>query len=234
MISYIIIDDEPIAHRIIEGYCQELSHMKKIGNFFNAMEAMEVLNQKKADLVFLDIKMPNMSGFELLRTITHPPKVIVTTAFKKHALEGYELDIVDYLLKPFSFERFVKAVNKVQLIQNNVTTESNSLVERIAIKGDKIQHIVDLDDILYIEAYGNYCKVHVKDKTIVTPEKISTFEALLDETLFMRVHKSFIVAKNKIQSLQVNRISIGETKIPIGQTYRLAVTQWVDKNLGLV
>ena len=233
MISYIIIDDEPIAHRIIEAYCRDLRHVKKVGNCYHAMDAVDLLHKVQVDLAFLDIKMPNMSGFELLKTLSHPPKIIVTTAFKDYALEGYELEVVDYLLKPFSFERFVKAINKVQ-VRESVTSASPSPSDRrIAIKGDKMQHVVDLDAIQFIEAYGNYCKVHVLDQTIITPEKISSMEELLDHALFMRVHKSYIVSLRKIQTLKGNRIRINDVEIPVGQTYRRSVTQWIDKNLGL-
>ncbi|MCR9249359.1 MAG: LytTR family DNA-binding domain-containing protein [bacterium] len=222
MINYVIIDDEPIAHRIIEGYCDELNHLNKVGNCYNAMEAMGKLHQESVDLIFLDIKMPNMSGLEFLKTLTHQPKVIITTAYKEHALEGYELNVVDYLLKPFSFDRFVKAINKIQP-PSSILQNTDEHAKRLTIKGDKEQHFVDPDSIQYIEAFGNYCKVFLADRIITTLEKISTFEKLLGSSNFIRVHKSFLVSKNKIQSIKGNRISLGESEIPIGQTYRQIV-----------
>ncbi|OJJ17016.1 DNA-binding response regulator [marine bacterium AO1-C] len=224
--KYCIIDDEPIAHRIIEGYCAELPHLHKAGNAYNAFEASEIITQQKVDLVFLDINMPKMTGFEWLKTLAQPPKIIVTTAYKEYALEGYELDIVDYLLKPFSFARFLKAVNKVGDTAKEKTSASvpanNSHEEnkRFFLKGDKKHHQIHIDDILFIEAYGNYTKVFLAEQMIISHEKISSFEELLPASGFLRVHKSFIVATDKIKMIEGNRIMIGEHQVPIGQTYR--------------
>ena len=225
MTHYLIIDDEPIAHRIIEKYCDNLPHLKKSGNCFNAFEAMQFLNQEQVDLLFLDINMPKLSGFDFLKTLTHPPKIIVTTAYKEFALEGYELNISDYLLKPFSFERFVKAINKTitnnqQEINNNIpVNQTEKIPESFFLKGDKKHHQIHFNNILFIEAYGHYCKVYLKDKIILSNEKISSLEKSLPDT-FIRTHKSFIVSKSKIEQIQGNRILIKEHKIPIGQTYK--------------
>lgn len=225
MTHYLIIDDEPIAHRIIEKYCDNLPHLKKSGNCFNAFEAMQFLNQEQVDLLFLDINMPKLSGFDFLKTLTHPPKIIVTTAYKEFALEGYELNISDYLLKPFSFERFVKAINKTitnnqQEINNNIpVNQTEKIPESFFLKGDKKHHQIHFNNILFIEAYGHYCKVYLKDKIILSNEKISSLEKSLPDT-FIRTHKSFIVSKSKIEQIEGNRILIKENKIPIGQTYK--------------
>ena len=228
MTHYLIIDDEPIAHRIIEKYCDNLPYLKKIGNCYNAFEAMQFLNEQKVDLLFLDINMPKLSGFDFIKTISNPPKIIVTTAYKEFALEGYELNISDYLLKPFSFERFVKSINKTI----NATTSSSEIVSKTSIenikpetnsfflKGNKKHHQVHFEDVLYIEAYGHYTKVYLKDQMILSHQKISSFEDFLPETAFIRTHKSFMVAKNKIQQIEGNRIIINEHKIPVGQTYK--------------
>lgn len=227
MTHYLIIDDEPIAHRIIEKYCDNLPHLKKSGNCFNAFEAMQFLNQEQVDLVFLDINMPKLSGFDFLKTLTNPPKIIVTTAYKEFALEGYALNISDYLLKPFSFERFVKAINKTitntnhqqEIKSTTAVHQIENQAESIFLKSDKKHHQVYFNDILFIEAYGHYTKVYLKDKMILSNEKISSFEELLPNS-FIRTHKSFIVSKGKIQQIEVNRILINEHKIPIGQTYK--------------
>ncbi|MDO6813784.1 LytR/AlgR family response regulator transcription factor [Tenacibaculum soleae] len=225
MTHYLIIDDEPIAHRIIEKYCDNLPHLKKSGNCFNAFEALQFLNQEQVDLLFLDINMPKLSGFDFLKTLTNPPKIIVTTAYKEFALEGYELNISDYLLKPFSFERFVKAINKTitnnqQEINNNIpVNQTEKIPESFFLKGDKKHHQIHFNNILFIEAYGHYCKVYLKDKIILSNEKISSLEKSLPDT-FIRTHKSFIVSKSKIEQIEGNRILIKEHKIPIGQTYK--------------
>ncbi len=229
MTHYLIIDDEPIAHRIIEKYCEILPHLEKSGNCYNAFEAMQFLNEHKVDLLFLDINMPKLSGFDFLKTLSNPPKIIVTTAYKEFALEGYELNISDYLLKPFSFERFIKSINKT--ITNTLNTQETISMKPLPetnsffLKGDKKHHQVHFDDVVYIEAYGHYTKVYLKEEMILSHEKISTFENFLPETAFIRTHKSFIVAKNKIQQIEGNRIIISEHKIPIGQTYKNTVNK---------
>jgi len=227
MIHYLIIDDEPIAHRIIEKYCENLPHLEKKGNSYNAFEAMQFLNENAIDLLFLDINMPKLSGFDFLKTISNPPKIIVTTAYKEFALEGYELNISDYLLKPFSFERFMKAINKTidtsenkRSISTLSTVETETSTNSFFLKGDKKHHQIHFDDLLFIEAYGHYTKVYLKDDMIVSNQKISDFDNLLPKPNFIRTHKSFIVAKNKIVHIEGNRILINDYKIPIGQTYK--------------
>ena len=231
MTKYCIIDDEPIAHRIIEGYCQNLPYLQKIGNCYNAFEAMELLNQTSVDLIFLDINMPKLSGFDLLKTMQKQPLTIVTSAHKEFALEGYELNISDYLLKPFSFARFLKAINKT--IGIKVPKETPSLVEKNSthffLKGDKKIHQIHLEDVLFIEAYGNYTKIYLSEEMILSHEKISSLEKLLPATDFLRVHKSFIIATKKIKLIEGNRISIGEHLIPIGQTYKSNLMKRIQK-----
>ena len=223
MIHYLIIDDEPIAHRIIEKYCSNLPHLEKKGNCYNAFEAMQFLNENEVNLLFLDINMPKLSGFDFLKTISNPPKIIVTTAYKEFALEGYELNISDYLLKPFSFERFAKAVNKTianTTVAKTVIKDDTSKSKSFFLKGDKKYHQVHFDDILFIEAYGHYTKVYLENEMIISHGKISSLNEFLPESSFIRTHKSFIVAKNKIKQIEGNRILIDEHKIPIGQTYK--------------
>ncbi len=228
-IKYLVVDDEPIAHRIIEGYCKDLPHLELAGHCYNAFEAMQFLNQHHVDLMFLDINMPKLKGFEFLKTLQNPPKVVVTTAYKEFALEGYELNVADYLLKPFSFERFVAAVNKAithpQINTFSVTTDPDPKDKRLFLKGDKKYHQVALSDILYIEAYGNYTKVHLSKEMIITHEKVSSYEDMLPSENFIRVHKSFIVAVDKINLIEGNQIKIEDHSIPIGQTYRINVNK---------
>lgn len=219
--NYCIIDDEPIAHRIIEGYCQNLPYLQKVGNCYDVFEAMQFMSNNKVDLIFLDINMPKLSGFDLLKTMQQFPKVIVTSAHKEFALEGYELNISDYLLKPFSLERFLKAMNKV--LDNKAPTLTPSSDKKggsFFLKGDKKLHQIHMDDILFVEAYGNYAKVFLAEEVILSHEKISALETILPETKFLRVHKSFIVATNKIEIIEGNRITIKEHYVPVGQTYK--------------
>jgi len=222
MTKYCIIDDEPIAHRIIEGYCENLPHLQKIGNCYDAFEAMKLLNNISVDLIFLDINMPRLTGFELLKTLINPPKVIVTSAHKEFALEGYDLNISDYLLKPFTFQRFIQAVNKAvdKNRPNPIKSSSDNESLRFFLKGDKKHHQIHSDDILYIEAYGNYSKVYLREEMITSHEKISSLEGFLPKDNFLRVHKSFIVSSDKINLIEGNRIKIGAHMIPIGLTYK--------------
>ena len=230
MLKYIIIDDEPLAHEIIEEFCSMLPHLQLEKNCYNAMEAMQFLNENRVDFMFLDINMPKLRGLDFLKTLTKPPKTIITTAYKEHALEGFELNVVDYILKPFSFNRLVKAVNKVSDAQTTKTiikevSDASDNATRFFVKGDKKHHQIDLNDLLYIEAYGNYTKLFLKGEMIVSHEKISHYEDLLDDSNFLRVHKSFIVAIDKIKFIEGNRILINEHKIPIGQTYKNEVNK---------
>ena len=229
MLKYIIIDDEPLAHEIIEEFCSMLPHLQLEKNCYNAMEAMQFLNENIVDFMFLDINMPKLRGLDFLKTLTKPPKTIITTAYKEYALEGFELNVVDYILKPFSFDRLVKAVNKVSETQTTKTIIKESPNEVVAtrffIKGNKKHHQIDLNDLLYIEAHGNYTKLYLKDEMIVSHEKISHYEDLLNASNFLRVHKSFIVAINKIKFIEGNRILINEHKIPIGQTYKSSINK---------
>ncbi len=226
MLKYIIIDDEPLAHEIIEEFCSMLPHLQLEKHCYNAMEAMQFLNENTVDFMFLDINMPKLKGLDFLKTLTNPPKTIITTAYKEHAIEGFELNVVDYILKPFSFDRLVTAVNKVsntiqtpKSVREDVSTSETS-PKQFFVKGDKKQHQIDINNLLYIEAYGNYTKLYLKDDMIVSHEKISYYETLLEASNFLRVHKSFLVSISKIKFIEGNRIIIDDHKIPIGQTYK--------------
>lgn len=221
MIKYIIVDDEPIAHDIIKGYCDALPNLTFVQHCYDAIEAMECLRNNKVDLIFLDLNMPKLKGFEFLKALQNPPKIIVTTAYQEFALEGYELNIVDYLLKPFSFDRFIKAVNKITIKEQtnkplNISKEEQSLF----LKSNKKRIQVKLNNILFVEAVGNYINVVTKDNEIQVRDKISEILTLLPNKEFFQVHKSFIVAKTHINEIEGNRILIKDFKIPIGKVYK--------------
>lgn len=228
MIKYLIIDDEYIAHDIIEGYCNRLPNMELMKHCYDAFEAMDYLYHNSVDLIFLDLNMPQLKGFDFLKTLNQPPKVIVTTAYQEYALEGYELNIVDYLLKPFSFERFMKAVNKafINPISRPVsTTQKKSNKDRIFLRSDKKHFQVEIAQIQYIEALGNYVKVVTSSEAITFRAKISELLARLPAQDFMQVHKSFAVAIQHIKKIEGNRIFIEEHIIPIGKVYKNNVNQ---------
>ncbi len=227
MRKYLIIDDEHIAHEIIKEYCDLIPDLQLAKHCYDAMEALEYLRNNAVDLIFLDLNMPKLKGFDFLRSLSKKPKVIVTTAYKEHALEGYELEIVDYLLKPFSFERFLKAVNKaLQSEQSSVpavNVEEKINSEFIFLYSDKKYVQVKLDEIIYIKAAGNYSKIVQKDDQLLVRAKISDMMDKLDNDRFIRVHKSYIVSKQKILSVEGNRISVANNHIPIGKFYKSQV-----------
>lgn len=227
MISCLIVDDEPLAHELVTNFCGRLPHLEVKAQCYDALQALEWLSSNQADLMFLDLNMPGLKGFDFLRTLQHPPKVIVTTAYKEHALEGFELAVEDYLVKPFSFERFVKAVNRAAASIQKLNPaevkpaepETGSTVHRFFVKGEKEYHQVNTSGILYVEAKGNYAALYLEGEELIVHEKISDLEELLPAPDFMRVHRSFIVAVHRISSIQGNTITIGQHEVPIGQTY---------------
>lgn len=230
MINYLIIDDEYLAHEVIKDYCDMLPNMQLQKNCYNALEAIEYLSENSIDLIFLDLNMPKLKGFEFLKTLASPPKVIVTTAYSEYALEGYELNVVDYLLKPFSFERFLKAVNKAigGKASSSQTSVSPTIDERpstIFLRENKKYVQVVIDDIQYIESSGNYIKVVVGKETITVRDKISGLLEILPVNEFIQVHKSFAIAIKHIKSVQGNRIFLDEHIIPIGKVYKMNMNE---------
>ncbi len=232
MLKFIIIDDEPLAHEIIEEFCAMMPHLELVGNCYSAMEAMQFLSKSQVDFMFLDINMPKLSGLDFIRTLPNSPEVIITSAYKEYALDGYELGVVDYLLKPIPFDRLVKAINKLGKKQQSsvlIQDEGFPVNGSIFVKSDKKHHQIKLTNMLFIEAYGNYTKLYVKDEMIVSHEKIAFYEEQFKNRGFLRVHKSFIVAIEKINQIEGNRIKIQEHQIPIGQTYKSVVNKLITK-----
>lgn len=223
MIKYLIVDDEYIAHDIIKGYCARLQDMQLVKSCYDALEAFEYLNSNKVDLIFLDLNMPVLKGFEFLRTLKNPPKVIVTTAYQEFAIEGYELNIADYLLKPFSFERFLKAINKSfgnATITDSASTQTSTDASRIFIQSNKKHIQLNTDHLLYIEATGNYTRLVTASEVITIRAKFSDVLRQLPKSGFIQVHKSFAVAPKHIRSIEGNIITIAEYFVPIGKMYR--------------
>lgn len=232
--NYLIIDDEPLAHRVIEKFAQELPTLQKAGNAYDAFEGFACLNSTKVALIFLDINMPKLKGLDFLRTLANPPIVIITSAYREYALEGFELNVCDYLLKPFSFERFLAAVNKALSLRKveHLTIKSSEPIhlpsaEKIFIKGDRKYHQIALSDICYLESYGSYVKIYLADQMILTHETTSHFEKILPKSTFLRVHKSYIIAIPKIETVEGNRLKIRDKLIPIGNFYKKEVQRLI-------
>jgi DNA-binding LytR/AlgR family response regulator len=225
-LNCLIVDDEELARRLVRSYCERLPYLRVIAEAAHPLAAMDLLRKESVDLLFLDIQMPNMTGLDFLRTLRQPPAVILTTAYSEYALEGYELDVVDYLLKPFSFERFVAAVNKARdyRFPDNPGSRAPSQIEATyqLVRADRKTYRIPHADILYIESMREYVAYHTaKGRTL----SLGSLKQLEDELpdQFLRVHKSFIVATDRVEALEGNQLRIGQALIPIGGSYREAV-----------
>ena len=234
-IKCLIVDDEPPAREVLKRYIEEIPTLEMVGDCGNAIQAVAVLQQKVIDLIFLDIRMPQLNGTDFLKTLKNPPKIIFTTAYSEYALEGYELDIVDYLLKPVRFDRFLKAVNKAfpapdyrQSPNQPILADEKKNESFIYFRADRKMIKVLLSDILYIESMKDYVKVITRDNSIITKQSISSVETMLPEKSFIRTHRSFIVSVNKIKSFTNEIIEIGQAEIPIGKLYRNNVIKHLE------
>ncbi|RFM33411.1 LytR/AlgR family response regulator transcription factor [Chitinophaga silvisoli] len=220
-IRCLIIDDETLAHDVIESYIKEFPLIELVRKCNNAIEALEALQQEgNIQLLFLDIKMPGLSGINLLKSLPKAPDIIFTTAYPQHAVEGFELNAVDYLLKPFSFERFLLAVNKVR---HKIELESRSAAAQgyFTVKADKRIHKLNFEDVTYMNSIGDYLKIFLKNgKVIITGETLKSIEESLPSNLFLRIHKSYIVAVSSILYIEGNQLVIAGASLPIGLKYK--------------
>lgn len=230
-IKCLVVDDEPPAREILKQHIGGVDALELAGTCANAVDAISFLRDHPVDLIFLDIQMPQLLGTNFIRTLKSPPKVIFTTAFRKYALEGFELDAVDYLLKPISFERFLKGINKVMQINfasDHSTSPSNENHKEVAnsflyFRTDRKMVKVFFNDILFIEALKDYIKIVTNGRTIVTKYVLTTLAELLPADEFLRIHKSYIVAITKIESFNADSIQIAKHELPIGRLYKYDV-----------
>ncbi|MDP4207377.1 MAG: response regulator transcription factor [Bacteroidota bacterium] len=241
-ISCIAIDDEPLALDIIREYTTKIPYLNLMATFDNAIESIDFLKSNTVDLLFLDIQMDELTGIQLLNILKTKPLVIFTTAYDSYAVQGYELDAVDYLLKPISFERFMKAVEKVYERMNKkeepapVTASGNSSMcgdDYFFVKTEFRLERLKFSEVLYIEGMGDYLMIHTSDKKIMTLQNFKKVEELLPENNFCRVHKSYLVAMDKIECIERNRIKIGNTLIPVSDSYKKVFYDLIEKR-GLV
>jgi two-component system, LytTR family, response regulator len=223
----IIVDDEPMARDVIKRYIQQMPKLKLMGEFGNAIDATIFLQEHSVDIIFLDIRMPELSGTEFVRSLRTIPKIIFTTAHKEYAHEGFELDVTDYLLKPIRFDRFLRAVNKAfpQKQQEPdspllMAGENKAVASFIYLRVDRKMVKVLLDDILYIESDKDYVKVYTDKGYLITRQTIASVEAMLSDSKFIRVHRSFIVSLSKLKSFTAESVEIGNKELPIGKLYR--------------
>ena len=220
----IIVEDEPLAAEVLKDYILQIPFLQLKGICTDALYAMEMLQKEKIDLVFLDIHLPKLKGLDFIKALKKPPQIIITSAYQEYALQGYELNVVDYLLKPIEFNRFLMAVNKLKepvpadapAIANAALTERASLFFNVSKKRVKIY----IDEILFIESLKEYIRITTKDKSILTKFQLGQIEEMLAKNGFLRVHRSFLVAKNKIDAFSATDVEIGGRQIPIGRSYK--------------
>jgi DNA-binding LytR/AlgR family response regulator len=219
----IIIDDEPIAIRIIKEHLSAFESIECLDGFTNPLKAMEFLGTEKVDLIFLDINMPGLSGIDLLKSLMHKPQIIFTTAYREYAVDAFDLDALDYLVKPIPFERFVKAINRfLDTIRKPINTADIDEGKRyIVLKADKKNHKVAFSDITFIESLDNYIKVHTLNKgSLICYESLSGIEKELPQNEFLRIHRSFIVNIHHIEAFTASYVEIGDRKLTIGRNYK--------------
>jgi DNA-binding LytR/AlgR family response regulator len=241
-VKCLLVDDEPLAMEVLESYIAQVPNLELVGKCDNALQAYEVLRKNEIDLIFLDIEMPQLSGIEFINTLENVPSVIFTTAHRRYAFEGYELDVLDFLLKPVSFGRFLKAINK--LLRTNspeveptveakpeVPEPTNDKMTFIYVKEDKKMVKIYLEDVIYIESLKDYVCIHTNIRKIITKQQISYLEQKLPEDDFMRIHRSFIISTRKIKAFNSNQIELeGQKELPIGRSYKPIVLDALTKN----
>lgn len=234
MIRCMIIDDEPIACKGIEEYITEVEFLNLINVCNNAVKAYDFLHSEKVDLIFLDIEMPKLTGIQFLQSLKNAPAVILTTAYPDYALQGYELDVIDYLVKPVPFPRFLKAANKAKDFLTGRNTGRENAIEKdhFFLKVNSKFEKIFYDEVLYVEALQNYVAIHLPAKKMMSYITMSQVESQLPEHLFMRVHKSYIVSLSKIQSIEGNTLIVGQNQIPVSRNLKEQLkTKVVDKKL---
>ena len=237
MVKCLIVDDEPIAVRVIKNHLAAFSGFEVVAECSNALEAIPVLSEKEIDLLFCDIQMPQITGVDFVRSLKHPPNVIFTTAYRDYAIEAFELNVVDYLLKPISFERFAKAIHHF-MEQDALETghrkqpapaEKNQR-DYIFLKADKKHHKVNLDDIFYFESMGDYVIAITKQKKIVTKERIGNLPGMLPGKDFLQIHRRFIVSVPKIESVGPGFVEIYGRKLPVGRSYKSELSRFLQND----
>lgn len=236
-IRCLVADDEPIARQIVVGYIEQIPHLELVGACKDAFEVMDILRKQEVDLLFLDINMPKLSGLSLLRSLTKRPQVILTTAYREYALEGFELSVTDYLLKPFSLERFLQAVQKVEHPPTTSTASHAPAAgaappppEHLFVKVDRQMIKVMLADIRYVSAYGNYIKIHLPNETLLSLQTLGQFLKRLPAKNFLQIHKSHLINFRHLEALEGNRVKIGTEWLAIGKAYRAQLIERMNPN----
>lgn len=221
-IKCVLIDDEPLAIKVLQNYFTNFTDFEVIGTFNNSLEGLDFINSNNVDAVFLDINMPMMTGFELISLLEKKTKIIITTAFREFAAESYDLEVLDYLVKPIPLPRFIKCIHKIEAehnLKNNIKIENHRIEPHIFIKVDKKMVKINIDEILFVEGMKEYIKVVTTEKTYITHKSLTSLTDELPSDRFIRIHKSYTIALNKVKTIEGNRIQILSYTIPIGRNY---------------
>ena len=233
----LIIDDEPLARDLMRSHISKLENFEIVGECGDAMKAMQVLRDQKVDLMFMDIQMPQITGIEFLKILKNPPKVIITTAYREYAIDSFELDVVDYLLKPITFERFLKSVNKYYQVSQEeipVAAPVSDVIQSdeafIYVKENKRVIKVNLSEILYVEGLSEYVQIYTDRKKIITKTSMTSLEEKLPNDGFLRIHKSFIVSLSRIEAFTAHTIEVPGKELPIGRSYKNTVLDALQLN----
>jgi DNA-binding LytR/AlgR family response regulator len=232
LIKCIIVEDETLAQNVLQSHLQKVDKLELVAICNNALEAKDVLNKYDVDLMFLDIQLPGMTGLNFLRSLSAPPLVVLTTAYSEYAVESYEFNIIDYLLKPVSFERFCKAIDKIvdgRLIAQVAEAKNNLPTDHIFIKSNSKFFKVNFSEIIFIEGMKDYLKIHTREQRLVTLQTMNDMEKILPAKQFIRVHKSYIISMAHIKSIYGNSIEMENETIPIGINYKEKVAQLINK-----
>lgn len=220
-LACVVIDDEPIALRIIGSYIDKIDNLEALGYFTNALDALKVIRDNAIDIIFLDIEMPGINGLNFLKSIPNPPRVIFTTAYRNYAADAFDVDALDYLVKPFPFDRFLKSINKYHESIKNSNAALPEIDRRyILLKSDKKNFKIDIDDIIYIESLDDYIKVHTLQKSLVCYLRLSGIESMLESSQFLRIHRAYIINTKHIKAFTHAYVEINQKQIPIGRSYR--------------
>ena len=235
-IKCLLVDDEPLALDALESLMQKIPELEIIDRCNNAVDALQVIHNKKIDLLFLDIQMPEITGIEMLKSLAHPPKVIFTTAYRDYAVEAFEMDVIDYLVKPISLERLIRSINRyhdrISRKPDSQTSDPERSNKSITIYSDKKNYRVNTSSILYVEGLKDYAMVHTDNGRLITRQTLKNLEDILPDEEFIRVHRSFIVPYQRLDSWTTYSVSIKDIEIPVGRTYRKTIMDLLENIQG--
>jgi len=225
----IVVDDEAGAHRVLEHYISKSTDFRQIGGFYNALDAFHFLRDQPVDLIFLDVNMPEIDGFAFLRLLHHQPHIVITSAYSEYAIQGFEQNVSDYLLKPIRLERFMKALEKVKATLQ-LSRLKPPVQATIEVKADGVMHRIDLQELRYIQSIGNYVRLFTSSRSLIVHATMAGMETMLRSSTLIRVHKSYIVNMRYVGKVESRSIELGGISIPVGKTYKKYLQEWAGKS----